>query len=184
MAFVALALGKQTSGTLVYVNTANDAEIVASLIYDGLEGEEFPEDEELADLSEFCEKMIHPKFQLVHLVKRGVAFHYGNMPSLLREEIERLFTSGKIRFLVSTSTLIEGVNLACRTIIIRGPKKGVGRVMSPQDFWNLAGRAGCAIRLIPATESGSIRPSIPVYCGHRIRLIAASLWTTVINLSG
>jgi hypothetical protein len=142
MAFVALALGKATSGTLVYVTTADSAERVAALIYDGLADEDFEDDQELNDLSEFCEKVIHPRFQLVHLVKRGVAFHYGNMPSLLREEIERLFTTGKIRFLVSTSTLIEGVNLACRTIIIRGPKKGVGREMSPQDFWNLAGRAG------------------------------------------
>ncbi len=142
MAFVALALGKNTTGTLVYVTTADSAERVAAQIYDGLAEEVFEEDEELNDLSEFCEKAIHPKFQLVHLVKRGVAFHYGNMPTLLREEIERLFTIGKIRFLVSTSTLIEGVNLACRTIIIRGPKKGIGRDMSPQDFWNLAGRAG------------------------------------------
>lgn len=142
IAFVALALGKQTSGTLVYVTTADSAERVAAQIYDGLADETFVEDSELNDLSEFCEKAIHPKFQLVHIVKRGVAFHYGNMPSLLREEIERLFTIGKIRFLVSTSTLIEGVNLACRTIIIRGPKKGIGRDMSPQDFWNLAGRAG------------------------------------------
>ncbi len=142
MAFVALALGKQKPGTLVYVTTADSAERVAMLIYDGLRSEDHIEDSDLQDLSDFCEKMIHPKFQLVRLVKRGVAFHYGNMPSLLREEIERLFTIGKIRFLVSTSTLIEGVNLACRTIVIRGPKKGTKQAMSPQDFWNLAGRAG------------------------------------------
>jgi hypothetical protein len=71
-----------------------------------------------------------------------VAFHYGNMPSLLREEIERLFRIGKIRFLVCTSTLIEGVNLSCRTIVVRGPRKGIRQPMEPQDFWNLAGRAG------------------------------------------
>ncbi len=56
--------------------------------------------------------------------------------------------------------------------------------LSPEAATGFAARQVCAIRLIPATESGSIRPSIPVYCGHRIRLIAASLWTTVINLSG
>ncbi len=142
LAFVALALGKESNGTLVYVNTADGAEKVAKLIYDGLLSEEFTEDTELEDLSDFCKRMIHPKFQLVKWVKRGVAFHYGNMPSILREEIERLFSSGKIKFLVSTSTLIEGVNLSCRTIVVRGPKKGLGRDMTPQDFWNLAGRAG------------------------------------------
>lgn len=57
-------------------------------------------------------------------------------------EIERLFRKGKIKFLACTSTLIEGVNLSCRTIVVRGPRKGQGNPMEPHDFWNLAGRAG------------------------------------------
>jgi hypothetical protein len=64
------------------------------------------------------------------------------MPLLIREEIERLFSSGTIKFLVCTSTLIEGVNMACRNIFMRGPQKGRGRLLSSEDFWNLAGRAG------------------------------------------
>ncbi|WP_244486618.1 helicase-related protein [Aureimonas sp. Leaf324] len=85
---------------------------------------------------------MHPEFLLASLVVLGVAFHFGNMPSLLRLEIERLFRAGKIRFLVCASTLIEGVNLSCRTIVVRGPRKGKGHPMEPHDFWNLAGRAG------------------------------------------
>ncbi|UWR03470.1 DEAD/DEAH box helicase [Ruegeria conchae] len=144
LAYVALALGRENQGTLVYANRPSDAEKIANIIYAGLEGEINDDivDEELEDLSEFCKTSIHPMFQLVSLVKRGVAFHYGNMPTILRNEIERLFRTGKIRFLVCTSTLIEGVNLACRTIVVRGPKKGNGKHMLPQDFWNLAGRAG------------------------------------------
>ncbi|WP_122075601.1 DEAD/DEAH box helicase [Pseudophaeobacter sp. EL27] len=144
LAYVALALGQKNQGTLVYANRPSDAEKIANIIYAGLEREIDDEivDEELHDLSEFCKTSIHPMFQLVPLVKRGVAFHYGNMPAILRNEIERLFRTGKIRFLVCTSTLIEGVNLACRTIVVRGPKKGNGKYMLPQDFWNLAGRAG------------------------------------------
>ena len=64
------------------------------------------------------------------------------MPSLIRLEIERLFRAGKIKFLACTSTLIEGVNLSCRTIVMRGPRKGKGNPMEAHDFWNLAGRAG------------------------------------------
>ena len=97
---------------------------------------------ELVDLADLARKGVHPKFMLAPLVERGVAFHYGNMPSLIRLEVERLFRSGKIRFLVCTSTLIEGVNLSCRTIVLRGPRKGKGHPMEPHDFWNLAGRAG------------------------------------------
>ncbi len=77
---------------------------------------------------------------LAPFVKRGVALHYGNMSSLVRLEIERLFRTGKLKFLVCTPILIEGVNLSCRTILVRGPKRGKRTPMEPQNFWNLAGR--------------------------------------------
>ncbi|MGL6429575.1 MULTISPECIES: DEAD/DEAH box helicase [Aeromonas] len=140
LAFIAAAVGER-GGTLVYANGAGDAEEVADLISQLLPKIEFV-DSELSQLAELARKGVHQDFRLAPLVELGVAFHYGNMPSLLRLEIERLFRSGKIRFLVCTSTLIEGVNLSCRTIVVRGPRKGKGHPMEPHDFWNLAGRAG------------------------------------------
>lgn len=140
LAFVAAAAG-QRGGTLVYANGAADAEEIAFLISQLIFAEGLP-DKELMDLADLARKGIHPKYMLASLAEKGVAFHYGNMPSLIRLEVERLFRSGKIRFLVCTSTLIEGVNLSCRTIVLRGPRKGKGRPMEPHDFWNLAGRAG------------------------------------------
>jgi hypothetical protein len=140
--YVALAVGRSQTGTLVYANGAADAEKIAWQIHDGLGTETGDIDPELKDLSDFARDTVHPDFQLVALVRRGVAFHYGNMPTLLRTEIERLFKVGKVRFLVCTSTLVEGVNLACRTIVVRGPRKGKATPMGPHDFWNLAGRAG------------------------------------------
>lgn len=145
LSYVAIAVGRGQTGTLIYANGAADAEKIAEQIYNSLAGEftnPADVDPELKDLSEFANKSIHPQFQLVEHVRRGVAFHYGNMPTLLRSEIERLFKDGKIKFLVCTSTLVEGVNLACRTIVIRGPRKGKQTPMGPHDFWNLAGRAG------------------------------------------
>jgi hypothetical protein len=145
LSYVALALGRGQTGTLVYANGADEAEKLAWQIFDGL-ADEFGDKHEtlsdLKDLSDFARDTVHSDFQLVDLLKRGVAFHYGNMPSLLRSEIERLFREGTIRFLVCTSTLIEGVNLACQTIVVRGPRKGNKKPMTAHDFWNLAGRAG------------------------------------------
>jgi superfamily II DNA/RNA helicase len=140
LAFIAAAIGER-GGTLVYTNGAGEAEEVADLISQLLQSPEST-DSELKELADLARKGVHPNFTLASLVERGVAFHYGNMPSLLRTEVERLFRSGKIRFLVCTSTLIEGVNLSCRTIVVRGPRKGKGHPMEPHDFWNLAGRAG------------------------------------------
>lgn len=140
IAFIAEALTGDRSGTLVYANGADEAEKIAFLLNQDASRERI--DPELAALADLSRKGVHPDYLLAPLVERGVAFHYGNMPSLIRSEIERLFKSGKIRFLVCTSTLIEGVNLACRMIVLRGPRKGRGQHMLPHDFWNLAGRAG------------------------------------------
>lgn len=140
LAFIAAAVGER-GGTLVYTNGASEAEDVADLISQLLPKLEST-DSELLELADLARKGVHQDFRLAPLVELGVAFHYGNMPSLLRLEIERLFRSGKIRFLICTSTLIEGVNLSCRTIVVRGPRKGKGHPMEPHDFWNLAGRAG------------------------------------------
>jgi Lhr-like helicase len=139
LAFIAAAAGER-GGTLVYANRASDSEDIADLISQLIP--RVPPDPELFELADLARKGVHPRYRLGPLVERGVAFHYGNMPSLIRSEVERLFRSGKIRFLVCTSTLIEGVNLSCRTIVLRGPRKGIGHPMEAHDFWNLAGRAG------------------------------------------
>lgn len=140
LAFIAAAVGER-GGTLVYANGAGESEAVADLIGQLLPNSDVV-DPELTQLAELARKGVHPNFRLAPLVERGVAFHFGNMPTLIRVEIERLFRSGKILFLVCTSTLIEGVNLSCRTIVLRGPRKGMGHPMEAHDFWNLAGRAG------------------------------------------
>ncbi|WP_338313755.1 DEAD/DEAH box helicase [Bradyrhizobium sp. TM239] len=137
--FIAHELGK-AGGNVIYVNRAYDAERVAEILCQFIKNE-IP-DPELLALSELCEKAVHPKFKLRRFVKKGVAFHYGNIPQLIRTEVERLFSLGKINYLVCTSTLIEGVNLSCRSVFMRNPKRGKQDLMKPEDFWNLAGRAG------------------------------------------
>ena len=140
LAFIAAAAGER-GGTLVYANGAAEAEEIALLISQLMDGEAEP-DEDLGDLGDLIRRCVHRQYQLANVVEKGVGFHYGNMPSLVRSEVERLFRKGKIKFLVCTSTLIEGVNLSCRTIVVRAPKKGRSAAMTPHDFWNLAGRAG------------------------------------------
>ena len=64
------------------------------------------------------------------------------MPWIVKTETERLFKVGCIKFLVCTSTLMEGVNLPAKSIFVRAPRKGRNNPMNAVDFWNLAGRAG------------------------------------------
>lgn len=143
LSFIAHAIGGTTHGNIVYVNGAAEAEKIAGQLFD-LIGADIDGDaaNELRALIELAQHVVHKRFALATSLRRGVAFHYGNMPLLIREEIERLFSAGTIKFLVCTSTLIEGVNMACRNIFMRGPKKGKRRLLAAEDFWNLAGRAG------------------------------------------
>lgn len=140
LAYVAHAMGGTNGGNIVYVNGADDAEKVAINISNLVDPQE--SDEEIIHLQELIRTAVHPKYSLADTLQSRVAFHYGNMPLLIRSEIERLFGNGKIQFLVCTSTLLEGVNLPCKTIFMRNPQKGRGRPLSEPDFWNLAGRAG------------------------------------------
>lgn len=126
-------------GTLIYVDDANAAERVAAKLSRLLPIAE-PSDD-LADLADLARTAVHRSYGLAKTLPHGVAFHYGNMPQIVRSGIEDLFRSGEIRFLVCTATLVEGVNLPCRTLLVRAPKRGE-RPMDAADFWNLAGRAG------------------------------------------
>ena len=140
--FVAFSLAGDTDGNVIYVNFAADAEKAAIQLAELLGDQAESDDEDLAALRELVRSAVHPQYALIRSLKRGIGFHYGNMPLLIRAEIERLFRDGVIRYLVCTSTLLEGVNLPCRNLFVRGPRRGKGKYMTPGDFWNLAGRAG------------------------------------------
>lgn len=140
LAHLALATASAEGGVLVYANTASEAEKIAAIISRSL-AEAEPHDG-LASLIELAEATVHKQYVLAEMLRKGVACHYGNMPLQLRTEIEDLFRAGAIKYLVCTSTLVEGVNLPCRTLVVRNPKKGKIDALEDADFWNLAGRAG------------------------------------------
>lgn len=141
---LAYRIAENRKGNLLYVNGAAEAEKVAvqlkSLVLE--DHPTFSPSKRILDLIKLIKKTIHPNYVLCDVLKAGIAFHYGNMPLAIRNEIEDLFKSGEVAFLVCTSTLIEGVNLPAKSIFIRGPKKGPRTPMDEMDFWNLAGRAG------------------------------------------
>ncbi|SMQ61607.1 Helicase conserved C-terminal domain-containing protein [Plantibacter sp. VKM Ac-1784] len=142
LSLVAVALGSAHSGNVVYANGPGDAEKTAGQICDALGTSDWRPSAATLDVVELIEKTIHPHYLLATYLKQGVAFHYGNMPLLVREAVETLFRNGDVRYLVCTSTLLEGVNLPCQNLFVRAPRKGNNTPMSAPDFWNLAGRAG------------------------------------------
>ncbi len=94
------------------------------------------------ELSSFAKETVHSTYRLADTVLSGVGFHYGRIPTLLRQAIEDAFTQGHLDYIVCTSTLLQGVNLPARNIFMNNPHKGDDRPIESVDFWNLAGRAG------------------------------------------
>lgn len=125
--------------SIVYANRPSDAEGVAL----GLEelNRAAEPNERLVELSEFVKVAVHPEYDLAKCLLRGIGFHYGRIPALVRRGVESAFSDGDIRFLVTTSTLIQGVNFPAANLFVCKPKKG-NDDLEPAEFWNLAGRAG------------------------------------------
>ncbi|WP_454852254.1 DEAD/DEAH box helicase [Rhizobium binxianense] len=138
LAEIALELGA-TGGSLVYATGADKSETVASRLAGGLP---MVEDSAVDDLALFIRDHVHKEYGLAEHVKRGVAFHYGKMPTLLRESIEAAFKADVIKFLACTTTLFQGVNLPARNVFIDTPKRGNSGLLDPAQLWNFAGRAG------------------------------------------
>jgi hypothetical protein len=140
------------SPSLVYANGAAECEDIASLlisIVTEAAGQQPPlVAPECLEFEQFLRDHFHKEYILADAIAAGIAFHYGNMPAVIRKGIETLFDSGSLSFLVCTSTLLQGVNLPARNLFISNPQKGTdpitrkGKPISSTDFWNLAGRAG------------------------------------------
>lgn len=126
--------------SLVYATGAKNAEDLTSLIALNRKDKD---SKSLKELAKFIEQHVHKQYSLARFVRRGVAFHYGNMPSLLREGIETSFRDGEIDYLCCTTTLFQGVNLPARNVFIDTPTRGnQGEPLDEAALWNFAGRAG------------------------------------------
>lgn len=124
--------------SIIYFNSKNKAVYTAKSFADKLEN---LDDQALNTLSRDIASAVHEDYYLAEIVKKGIAYHIGYLPSSIRMRIEDLFRDGKITTLFCTSTLLEGVNLPADNLFIT-TKKVFTRKMSPVDFRNLIGRVG------------------------------------------
>ncbi|MCO7252952.1 DEAD/DEAH box helicase [Dickeya oryzae] len=101
----------------------------------------------LESLSLYLKDSVHKHYELAEFVNYGVAYHTSRTPMHVRKSIEYAVSKSHIKNLFCTTTLMQGVNLPAKNIIIRNPnlfvRKGENSaVLSPYEFANLRGRAG------------------------------------------
>jgi len=141
-AALAIAITRTDESTILFANGADQTESLAEAMVEKLLTMPAIKDPRIEEFIEFLHSEIHPEYPLIKTLPYGVAFHYGDMPALVRARVEDLFKEGLIKYVCCTSTLLQGVNLPARHIVIENPKRGSGKPMARRDFLNLAGRAG------------------------------------------
>ena len=81
-------------------------------------------------------------FPLIELMSFGVGVHHAGLSDDVRMLMEWLFESDELKFLVATTTLAQGVNFPVTGVVMASHQYPYGSDMPPEDFWNIAGRAG------------------------------------------
>ncbi len=96
------------------------------------------------------------------LVAAGTAYHHAGMLPMLKEVVERLFSTGLIKLLFTTETFAVGVNMPACTVVFESITKYDGvdtRYLLTREYQQMAGRAGrrgidevgyCYARIDPA----------------------------------
>ena len=101
------------------------------------------------------------EYRLIECLKKGVVYHHGSMTDTVRHYVEYLFNkSPNIRYLVSSSTLLEGVNMPIERIFLMSCSKGQSNLTASQ-FKNLIGRVNRFSEIFTNAEAASLKKLEP-----------------------
>jgi len=137
--FLVKILDKKPKKTLIYAGTYKEIEKIAKLLIS--KRPQVPSSL-LKDFSKWLAKHYSPDWNLTKLSQRGVGIHNGQLHRSLSQIQIRLFEENDgIQFLVSTSSIIEGVNTCAENVIIWHNKNGQFN-LNDFTYKNIIGRGG------------------------------------------
>jgi len=95
----------------------------------------------LKSAADWAAKTYHRDWIFGRALLRGIGLHHGKLPRALSQYVVRIFNEEKLRFLICTSTLIEGVNTKAKNVIIYD-NKIANQKIDYFTFNNIKGRSG------------------------------------------
>lgn len=123
---------------IVYFNKPSDIEDFAKKMISVLPDIELTQ--ELTKVITNISEYLSPEYTLVKCLRKGIIYHHGSVPDSIRQYIEFAYSSIKeIRFVLTSSTLLEGVNLPAEKMFLLDNRKGLEN-LTPSSFKNLIGR--------------------------------------------
>lgn len=130
--------GKQTK-TLIYAGTYANIERLSNLLLGNIKVKDL---KLLNDFSQWLSDNYDYNWNLTNLVKRGVGIHNGRLHRSLSQIQIKLFEDiDGINNLISTSSIIEGVNTSAENVVIWSNKNGIAKI-NDFTYRNIMGRGG------------------------------------------
>ncbi|KIG07473.1 DEAD/DEAH box helicase [Caballeronia concitans] len=124
--------------TLIYVRSPARAHALATKLANALGDVGAASAKET---SQWVKERYHSDWSFAKALSAGIGIHHGKLPRSLTQLMVRRFNEGAIRFLVCTSTLIEGVNTRAKHVIVLDNKIN-NRKFDYFTFSNIKGRSG------------------------------------------
>lgn len=136
-------LKERVGKTLIYAGTYSNIDKVANLIIANMEPVDSPL---LTSFQEWLTINYDRNWQLTNLVGRGVGIHNGQLHRSLSQIQVKLFEEDLgINWIISTSSIIEGVNTSAENVVIWRNRNGRSRI-NDFTFKNIIGRGGRMFR--------------------------------------
>ena len=143
---------------IIYFNKPSDIEEYAREMIANLPDLELNDD--LNKAIEHISQYIDPEYTLVKCLRKGIIYHHGSVPDSIRGYIEYLFAKmPEIKYVITSSTLLEGVNIPASRLFIMDNKKGRSS-LNGSAFKNLIGRI-CRFSEVFDNKNGSLKKLEP-----------------------
>lgn len=130
--------------TMIYCQSPASTRKVLKEYFD-LRSIELTRDEELIEAAKWTADHYHDQWLVSVALQHGIGIHHGKLPRSLGRFMIRAFEEGKLKVLLCTSTLIEGVNTAAKNVIIYDSKLNK-KSLDIFTFNNIKGRSGRMFR--------------------------------------
>lgn len=124
--------------TLIFCQSPASANRVAKAFLDSKGFEKTNKNDELVD---WLKNNYHSEWILPNSLEYAIGVHHGGVPRAIAQKCVNLFNEGKIKYLICTSTLIEGINTKAKNVIIYDNKIAKAK-FDYFTFNNICGRSG------------------------------------------
>lgn len=112
--------------------------------------------EKIRKVQKSLREFLHSDYDLIKALSKGVVYHHGGMPENVRLYVEDAFSNiDEIKYIITTSTLLQGVNIPAEKIFLLDTRKGRDNLNSAQ-FKNLSGRI-CRFNEVFNKETGDLK---------------------------